>query len=93
VGPSIYCETFQLLAGRFSVNARLYAEAVVRLTTMQTMEPEEYARLLRAAHEAQEFAERAGLAFEQHVAAHKCTATRQSPPDTPVSARRSAASG
>jgi hypothetical protein len=93
VEPNIYCDTFQLLAGRFSVNARLYAEAVVRLTTMQRMEPEEYARLREAAHQAQELAEQAGVAFEQHVAAHKCTATREFPPHTPVAARRSVASG
>jgi hypothetical protein len=56
------------------------------------MGPEEYARLLQATHQARERAEQAGDAFEQHVAAHKCTATRQFPLDTPMAARRSVAS-
>jgi hypothetical protein len=92
VGPDACCEIFQLLAGRFSVNARLYAEAVVRLTTMQRMDPEEYAWLREAVHQALERAEQARIAFEQHVGTHKCTATRTSPAKTPE-VRRGTARG
>jgi hypothetical protein len=92
VGPNACCEIFQFLAERFSVNARLYAEAVVRLTTMQRMEPGEYALLRQAVHQALERAEKSRAAFEQHVASHECTAPRTSLADTPE-ARRSAASG
>jgi hypothetical protein len=78
------CEILQHLAVRFSVNARLYAEAVVHLTTIQRLEPEEYAQLREAAHKALDRAEQAGVAFEQHLAKHKCTATRTALADAPA---------
>jgi hypothetical protein len=68
------CQTLRQLGEQFSLNARLYAEAVVHLTRLKTMQPEEYSRLRETAHKAHERAERARVAFEEHLLAHKCMA-------------------
>jgi hypothetical protein len=67
-----YCETLRHLAENFSLSARLYAEAVVRMTLTLSTEAPEYPRFREAAHEAHERAEQARVAFEEHIATHRC---------------------
>jgi hypothetical protein len=77
VSSNGYCETLRHLAEEFSLSARLYAEAVARLTLTLGTGAEEYPQLRDAAHEAQERAEQARTAFEEHIASHQCiSATR-----------------
>jgi hypothetical protein len=68
------CETLRQLGEHFSLSARLYAEAVVNLTRLKRTAPEEYTRLREAAHQAQDRAEQARAAFEEHLLEHKCMA-------------------
>jgi hypothetical protein len=69
------CDIRRKLAEQFSVNARLYSEAVVTLTRFQSITPAEYARLREAAEKAQERAEKASAEFEEHVEWHHCGLT------------------
>jgi hypothetical protein len=62
----------QKLAVEFAVHARLYAEAVVNLTQIGSMTHEQYERLCNATEKAQVRAERASVAFEEHVKGHRC---------------------
>jgi hypothetical protein len=59
------------LANKFAISARRYAEAVVILTSGVTSEWN-FAELRMAARRAQERAEEARVAFEEHVARHGC---------------------
>jgi hypothetical protein len=74
-----YCETLRLLAEEFSLSARLYAEAVVRMTLTLSTEAAEYPRFREAAHEAHERAEQKRVAFEEHIATHRCVEGRVMP--------------
>jgi hypothetical protein len=64
----------QKLAVEFAVHARLYAEAVVTLTQIWSITDEQYKRLRNATEKAQVRAERASVAFEEHVEGHRCAA-------------------
>ena len=71
------CDIRRKLAEQFSVNARLYSEAVVTLTRRQSITPAEYAKLCKAAEKAQERAEAASVQFEEHIERHRCGLTAQ----------------
>ena len=59
------------MANEFATCARLYAEAVVILTSGVTRESD-FENLRVAAQRAQVRAEEARVAFEEHVAGHGC---------------------
>jgi hypothetical protein len=59
------------LANEFAISARLYAEAVVFLTSGVAAESN-FAELRMAARRAHERAEEARVAFEEHLARHGC---------------------
>jgi hypothetical protein len=63
------------LAEQFAIAARLYAESVALLATSSAgvMSPEEYGHLRQKAETAQQRAEAAGLAFEEHLDSHRCS--------------------
>jgi hypothetical protein len=58
------------LAAQFATAARLYAEAVVLLTANSMKSPHDYNRLIQAVQQAQQRAESAMLAFQEHVDLH-----------------------
>ena len=68
---SAYCIVGRQLADQFAISARLYAEAVVNLTTMGTS-PEEYVRLFQNASDTQGRSKAAFIAFDQHMRLHHC---------------------
>jgi hypothetical protein len=60
------------LGEQYAISARLYTEAVVRLTQNSgTMPYEEYARLYEAAEKARRDSEAARIAFEGHADSHR----------------------
>jgi hypothetical protein len=67
------------LAEQFAINARLYSEAVVRLTRSGQTSGD-YDQLLAATVEAQGRAEVAQIAFEEHVKTHGCDMTERTEP-------------
>ena len=67
-GPGVCCHVKHKLAGEYATFARLFAEAVLLLTT-GTVDIE---RLRSATRQAQRRAEAAGVAFEDHVDFHGC---------------------
>jgi len=62
------CRTRRELANQFAIAARLYAEAVVMLTSASPQQ--NYSHLRDKAHEAQRRAETIRVAFEEHVDSH-----------------------
>jgi hypothetical protein len=66
------CETKRRLADEFATAARLFAEAVVLFTCRDSRSKDEYNRLRNASRAAQEQAEIARIAFEEHVDSHGC---------------------
>jgi hypothetical protein len=64
----VCCHIRRKLAGEYATYARLFAEAVVLVTT-GTVDIE---RLKAATREAQERVEAARVAFEEHMASHGC---------------------
>ena len=70
-GVSTCCGVRRDLANDFATCARLYAEAVVILTSGITS-GSDFEELRVAARRAQERAEEARVAFEEHVAGHGC---------------------
>jgi hypothetical protein len=71
LGTRTCCAVRLDLANKFAISARLYAEAVVILTSVVTS-GSNYADLRMTARRAQEHAEEARVAFEEHVAGHGC---------------------
>jgi len=71
LGTRTCCAVRRDLANEFAISARLYAEAVVILTRGVTSESN-FEKLRIAARRAQERAELARVAFEEHVAGHGC---------------------
>ena len=70
----VCCETRRQLAEQFAITARLYNESVVVLTrSAGRMSPQEWDSLRKGAEQAQQRAEAAGLAFEEHVDWHRCS--------------------
>jgi hypothetical protein len=67
------------LAEQFATGARLYSEAVVRLTSVG-VSGRVYDELRAAAIEAQRGAEAAQIAFEEHVETHGCDAAEHTEP-------------
>ncbi|MFL6351560.1 MAG: hypothetical protein ACJ74Z_06895 [Bryobacteraceae bacterium] len=63
-------ERVQQLAEQFATAARLYAEAVVLLTTDPVKSTHDYTQLFNAVDEAQRRVESTGLAFREHVYLH-----------------------
>jgi hypothetical protein len=63
------CHLRRELANEWSISARLYAEAVVNLTTGNG---DGFEKLRLAAREAQARAEASCVLFEEHVASHGC---------------------
>jgi hypothetical protein len=59
------------LADEFAIAARLYAEAVVKFTKTVRSEAN-FKELSKRAKKAQERAELARVAFEEHVFLHRC---------------------
>jgi hypothetical protein len=59
------------LAAEFSTAARLYAEAVVSLASDSVGSAQDYYRLLENVQKAQQRAESAGLAFQEHADLHR----------------------
>jgi len=75
VAPNDRCRLRGELAEQFAITARLYSEAVVRLTRHESGK---YDELLAAAIEAQRRVEAAQTAFQEHVESHGCgTVERQ----------------
>jgi hypothetical protein len=71
----ICCKARHELAQQFAIAARLYSEAVVLLTRESpAMSSEKYEQLRNAAEKAQRDAEAMGIAFEEHVDSHRCSA-------------------
>lgn len=70
--PTHCCEIRRKLADQFATAARLYAEAVVAFTSPPTISLDEYKRLRKAAEEARKRAETIEVAYEEHVASHRC---------------------
>jgi sugar phosphate isomerase/epimerase len=69
----ISCQTGQDLAGQFAIAARLYAEAVVTLTSnCGKISQDLYDRLTRTVEEAQQHSEASGVAFKEHIESHRC---------------------
>jgi hypothetical protein len=66
------CSMRQKLAQEFATAARLYAEAVALVTGSDTMANDPYIRLRNAARAAQDRAETARIAFEEHLDSHRC---------------------
>ena len=66
------CELRRQLAEKFATAARLYADTVVLFTRYPTNSQHDYNRLLAATEKAQERAQAAAVAFEEHVASHQC---------------------
>ena len=64
------CVVRRDLSNEFATSARLYAEAVVSLTSIADGSGFEQLRI--AAELAQVRAEEAGVAYEEHVASHGC---------------------
>ena len=71
LGAKTCCAVRRDLANKFAISARVYAEAVVILTSGVTS-GSNYADLRMTARRAQERAEEARVAFEVHVARHGC---------------------
>lgn len=67
-----FCEAGRQLAEQFATAARLYAETVVKLTSMREVPENRFRELCEGSDEALERAERAGAAFEKHVVSHHC---------------------
>ena len=67
------CELMQDLAQEFATAARLYAEAVVVLTTQSTNR-KDFEHLSRQAKDALERVEEARMLFEAHVISHRYVA-------------------
>ena len=65
------CSIRQQLAQEFAAAARLYAEAVVLVTSLGTMPNDKYTRLRDAARAAEARAEIARVRFEEHVDSHR----------------------
>jgi hypothetical protein len=74
VGPKLFCcEIRRQLAEQFATAARLYAEAVVLCTHEPLwMASGEHKRLRLSARRAQERAESARCAYEEHLDSHGC---------------------
>jgi hypothetical protein len=64
------CSVRQKLASEFAISARQFAEAATLLA--QSSSRLDFERLSGAAQQAQERAERARVAFEEHVREHGC---------------------
>jgi len=62
------------LADEFATAARLYADAVVRLTTANIMPQAQYERCREAAEVAGIRVAQASTAFGEHVSLHHCAA-------------------
>jgi hypothetical protein len=69
-----HCRVRRELAEQFATIARLYSEAVVRLTSAG-VSGRVYDELRAAAIEAQRRAETAQIVFEEHVETHGCGRT------------------
>ena len=66
------CENIRHSAQEFARSARLYAEVVAELTCDSgSISTENYLRLRKAVLDAQHRAERAGIAFEEHLELHR----------------------
>jgi hypothetical protein len=65
------CALRRELAEQLAINARLFAEAVV-LLTVNSILTRDFEFLRSRAREAQERAEMAFVAFEEHIASHRC---------------------
>jgi len=65
------CCTRRELAERFSTCARLYSEAVVRLTGVSSHDPN-FQRLFEGEHEARQELETARIQYQEHVTRHGC---------------------
>jgi hypothetical protein len=65
------CRLRRELADQFATNARLYAEAVVLLTN-STMPTRKFEELCLTVRQAQDRAQAAFMAFEEHVKSHGC---------------------
>jgi hypothetical protein len=74
------CSIHHQLAQEFATAARLYAEAVVLVTSLGAMPNPKYTRLRNDARAAQERAEIARVTFEEHVDSHPCGDIRCSAP-------------
>jgi hypothetical protein len=71
--PPDNCAVGRRLSEEFSLAARLYAEAVARLTgDLVTASGRDYQRLCDAVEQAQARSELAGRKFKEHVASHGC---------------------
>jgi hypothetical protein len=68
------CSIRQQLAQEFATAARLYAEAVVLVTSLGAMPNHKYTRLRNTVREAHARAEIARVRFEEHVESHRCLA-------------------
>jgi hypothetical protein len=77
------CILRRQLAEAFATAARLHAEAVV-LLTRNSIDPRDYIHLVDLALKAQERAEAAGIAFEEHIRIHKCVWEIRTPRDRGV---------
>ena len=64
------CEIRRKLAEEFATAARLYGERVVSLVSITSNN--EYVRMSKIAHEAQDRSEAAFIAFEEHLKSHRC---------------------
>ena len=71
------CELRRQLAEKFATAARLYVDTVVLFTRYPTNSQHDYNRLLAATEKAQERAQAAAVAFEEHVASHQCATTER----------------
>ena len=66
------CRVRRNLADAYATAARLYAEAVVTLTSDTPSSTPEFTQLHLAAQQAQERTEASRVAFEEHVTRHGC---------------------
>jgi len=67
------CKVRGELAAQFATAARLYAEAVVVLTSSFSSNSHlKYEQLVERAHEVQRRSDLARIAFEEHVGRHRC---------------------
>ena len=69
---AICCETGRKLGEQFAEAARLYAEAVVVLTSHHAnVSCDKYIQLRAAVEEARKRSESLGIAYEEHVESHR----------------------
>ena len=65
------------MAEEYAIAARVYAEAVVMLTRKAANSHVDYRQLVEATQKAQQRAEAAGTAFEEHLQLHGCGAEQK----------------